>query len=59
VLSRQGHIAVFCPERQVKVWEGKIPGDHHQPPAVARGKLIATSTATGFMAFDIHPFYEN
>jgi len=59
VLSRQGHIAVFCPERQVKVWEGKIPGDHHQPPAVARGKLIAASTASGLMAFDIHPFYEN
>jgi outer membrane protein assembly factor BamB len=58
VLSRQGHIAVFCPERQVKVWEGKIPGDHHQPPAVACGKLVATSTSSGLMAFDIHPYYE-
>lgn len=59
VLSRQGHVAVFCPEREVKVWEGKIPGDHHQPPAVVHGKLVATSTKTGLMAFDIHPYYAN
>ncbi len=58
VLSRQGHLAVFCSKHQVKVWEGKIPGDHHQPPAIASGKLVATSTASGLMVFDIHPFYE-
>jgi outer membrane protein assembly factor BamB/orotate phosphoribosyltransferase len=59
VLSRQGHVAVFCPEQQVKIWEGKIPGQYHQPPAVANGKLVAASTTAGLLAFDIHAYYEN
>lgn len=59
VLSRQGHLAVFCPEREIKIWEGRIPGDYHQPPAVAQGKLVAASSASGLLAFDIHSYYEN
>jgi hypothetical protein len=58
VLSRQGHVAVFYTEQQVKVWEGQIPGEYHQPPAVASGKLVAASTRSGLIAFDIHPFYD-
>lgn len=59
VLSRQGHLAVFCPELEIKIWEGSIPGNYHQPPAVAQGKLVAASTTSGLLAFDIHPSYEN
>jgi hypothetical protein len=59
VLSRQGHVAVFCPQREIKIWEGQIPGDYHQPPAVANGKLVASSTHSGLIAFDIHPFYDS
>jgi outer membrane protein assembly factor BamB len=59
VLSRQGHVAVFCPERRTKVWEGRIPGDYHQPPAVAHGKLVAAGTQSGLLAFDINAYYEN
>jgi outer membrane protein assembly factor BamB/orotate phosphoribosyltransferase len=59
VLSRQGNVAVFCPQQEVKIWEGSIPGGYHQPPAVAKGKLVAASTTSGLMAFDIHPYYDN
>lgn len=59
VLSHQGHLAVFCTERKVKIWEGKIPGHYHQPPAIANGKLVAASTTSGLLAFDIHSYYEN
>jgi outer membrane protein assembly factor BamB len=59
VLSRQGHLAVFCPEREIKIWEGSIPGIYHQPPAVAQGKLVAASNTAGLLAFDIHPDYEH
>lgn len=59
VLSRQGHLAVFCPRRGIKVWEGRLPGAFHQPPALNNGSLVAASNTAGFMAFDIHPFYDN
>lgn len=62
VLSRQGHLAVFDPKRQVKVWEGRIPGAYHQPPAVIADKLelatlVAASSTSGLLAFDIHARY--
>jgi outer membrane protein assembly factor BamB len=62
VLSRQGHLAVLDPAREVKVWEGRIPGTYHQPPAIAAdglGKpmLVAASSSSGLLAFDIHAHY--
>lgn len=57
VLSRQGHLAIFCPQTETKVWEGKIPGQYHQPPAISHGKLVAAGNHSGLIAFDIHPFY--
>jgi outer membrane protein assembly factor BamB/orotate phosphoribosyltransferase len=62
VLSRQGHLAVFDPAREVKVWEGRIPGTYHQPPAVAldasgTAVLVAASSSSGLLAFDIHAHY--
>ncbi|WP_219211625.1 outer membrane protein assembly factor BamB family protein [Variovorax boronicumulans] len=59
VLSTQGHLAVFCPRREVKVWEGRLPGTFHQPPAVHGGSLVAASNTAGLLAYDIHPFYDN
>jgi outer membrane protein assembly factor BamB len=58
VLSRDGHLAVFNPAQEVKVWEGRIPGTYHQPPAVGGGMLLAASSTDGLIAFDIDPFYE-
>lgn len=62
VLSRQGHLAVFDPAHERKVWEGRIPGTYHQPPAVVvegpgRAVLVAASTSSGLLAFDIHAHY--
>jgi outer membrane protein assembly factor BamB/orotate phosphoribosyltransferase len=57
ILSRDGHLAVVDPEREVKPWEGRIPGLYHQPPAVGAGMLIAASTDAGLLAFAIDPFY--
>lgn len=62
VLSRQGHLAVLDPSREVKVWEGRIPGVFHQPPAVIADNpqeavLVAASSSSGLLAFDIHPHY--
>ena len=36
VLSREGHLAVFDPERRIKVWEGKVGIGSRQPPAIGR-----------------------
>ena len=62
VLSRQGHVAVFDPKNEIKVWEGSIPGTYHQPPSVAisntgQATLVAASTTSGLLAFDIHQHY--
>lgn len=62
VLSRQGHLAVLDPVRELKVWEGQIPGTYHQPPAVAvqgpeSAVLVAASSSSGLLAFDIHAHY--
>ena len=59
VLSRDGHLAVFDPQEQVKVWEGAIPGTFHQPPAIGEGMLLAASSNAGLLAYDIDPFYED
>lgn len=57
VLSREGHLAVVRPEAEVKVWEGKLPGQYHQPPAVGGGVLLAASSTAGLMAYAVHPDY--
>jgi outer membrane protein assembly factor BamB/orotate phosphoribosyltransferase len=62
VLSRQGHLAVFDPASELKMWEGRIPGTYHQPPAIgldASGNavLVASSSSSGLLAFDIHAHY--
>jgi outer membrane protein assembly factor BamB/orotate phosphoribosyltransferase len=62
VLSRQGHLAVFDPARELKVWEGRIPGTYHQPPAIGldvsgNAVLVAASSSSGLLAFDIHAHY--
>lgn len=62
VLSRQGHLAVFDPAREIKVWEGRIPGSYHQPPAIAvdasgKAVLVAASSSSGLLTFDIHAHY--
>ncbi|MFM6438099.1 MAG: PQQ-binding-like beta-propeller repeat protein [Microcystis panniformis] len=58
VLSKEGHLAVFCPEQEVKVWEGRIPGNYNQPPAVSNGMLVAASSNKGLMAYKIAKYYE-
>lgn len=56
VLSREGHVAVVRPEHEVKVWEGRIRGTYHQPPAVGDGLMVAAGTS-GLLAFDIATDY--
>ncbi|KAL0630330.1 hypothetical protein Q9L58_010823, partial [Maublancomyces gigas] len=60
VLSKQGEIAVFEPAREIKLWEGQLPGTYNQPPAIGidsngRKLLVAASTTSGLLAFDIDP----
>jgi outer membrane protein assembly factor BamB/orotate phosphoribosyltransferase len=65
VLSKEGHVAVFDPTREIKLWEGSIPGIYHQAPAVyipksresSSGYFVAASSTSGLIAFDVHPFY--
>ncbi len=57
VLSKQGHLAVFDPDMERKVWEGSIGGHYRQPPALAPGVLAAASNNAGLKLFNIHPFY--
>lgn len=61
VLSREGHVAVFDPELEIKVWEGKIGGLFEQPPAVgiAGGLplMAAASNNAGLKVYRIHDFY--
>jgi outer membrane protein assembly factor BamB/orotate phosphoribosyltransferase len=71
VLSKDGHVAVFDPLKEKKLWEGSIPGIYHQPPAMSDqiiqpdmslnmpGCMVAASTTAGLVAYDIHPFYSN
>lgn len=62
VLSRQGHLAVLDPVKELKVWEGQIPGTYHQPPAITvhgpeSAVLVAASSSSGLLAFDIYAHY--
>ncbi|SDG96178.1 PQQ-binding-like beta-propeller repeat protein [Propionivibrio dicarboxylicus] len=61
LLSQGGHLAVFDPVRELKLWEGAIGGRYHQPPAVGTtgyGTLLAAaSNNEGLKVFDIHPYY--
>lgn len=59
--SRDGHIAVLDPQRELKVWEGAVGGRHEQPPAVGqvagRTLLATASNDQGLKVFEIDPFY--
>jgi outer membrane protein assembly factor BamB/orotate phosphoribosyltransferase len=61
VLSRDGHLAVFDPVREVKVWEGKIGIKTRQPPAIGRcgnDVLMAVAGSTdGLQTYRIHSDY--
>ncbi len=61
VLSRGGHLAVFDPERQIKVWEGSIGIGSRQPPAIGRcgnDVLLAIAGNTkGLQTYRIHSDY--
>ena len=57
VASEGGHLAVISHKSEIKVWEGALPGNCHQPPAVHDGTLVVASTA-GLLAYDIHSFYQ-
>jgi outer membrane protein assembly factor BamB/orotate phosphoribosyltransferase len=59
VLSKQGHVAVFSPDSEVKVWEGRIPGTYNQPPAIVNGCFVAASNDQGLLVYDIHRDYEH
>ena len=62
VLSREGHLAVFDPSREVKVWEGSVGGDYRQQPAVGQvggqSVLACAGHTSGLKLFHIHPHYE-
>lgn len=60
-LSRQGHLAVFDPDRRVKVWEGSIGATFEQPPTVgyvgSMPLLAAASNHSGLKVYKINDFY--
>jgi outer membrane protein assembly factor BamB/orotate phosphoribosyltransferase len=58
VLSRGGQLAVFDPQKEIKVWEGMIGGRYRQPPALSGGLLAAASNDEGLKVFRISTFYE-
>jgi|SRR5450830_69696 len=62
VLSIEGHLALFDPKAEVKLWEGKIGGTYKQPPAVgsmSTGNVFAAaSNNEGLKVFRIHSDYE-
>ena len=61
VLSRDGHLAVLDPERQIKVWEGSTGIASRQPPAVGRcgsDMLLAVAgNSDGLHLYRINSFY--
>lgn len=63
VLSRKGHLAVFDPAREIKLWEGQIGGAFRQAPAVGHVNgvplLACASNNAGFKVFRIHPYYDS
>jgi outer membrane protein assembly factor BamB/orotate phosphoribosyltransferase len=62
VLSRDGHLALLDPKRELKVWEGSVGGTHRQPPAVGHAHgvplLVTAGNQSGLKAFRIHPHYD-
>lgn len=62
ILSREGHLAVFEPARERKVWEGQIGGTYHQAPAVGRVGtkmlLACASLQSGLKVFQIDQYYD-
>lgn len=63
VLSRDGHLAVLDPVRELKIWEGSVGGHYRQPPAIGHtrhGDLLAVaSNDQGLKVFRIQPDYAN
>lgn len=61
VLSQDGHLAVFDPQSELKLWEGSVGGDFRQPPALGSvdgiPMLVTASHHSGLKAFKIHPHY--
>lgn len=61
VLSREGHLAVFDAEREIKVWEGSTGLHGRQPPAIGTidGKacLAVAGNAGGLQLYPIDPAY--
>lgn len=66
VLSREGHLAVFDPVQEIKVWEGKVKGQFHQPGSVGvatqadgarQAVFAAASNNNGLRLFAINPEY--
>lgn len=62
VLSRDGHLALFDPAREIKLWEGSVGGRYRQPPAIGRSPvgdvLAVASNNQGLKVFRIHPDYQ-
>ena len=56
-LSQGGHLSVFDPRCELKVWEDAIGGIYRQPPAIAEGHLAAASNDDGLKVFKIDDFY--
>lgn len=61
VLSEQGHLAVFDPAREIKVWEGDTGLPGRQPPAIGyiggRLCLAVAGKRQGLKLFAVHPRY--
>jgi outer membrane protein assembly factor BamB/orotate phosphoribosyltransferase len=61
VLSREGHLAVFDPEHEIKVWEGHTGMMSRQPPAIGQADgmpvLAVAGNAHGLQLYRIHPYY--
>ncbi len=66
VLSRDGHLAVFDPLTENKVWEGSTSGHYRQPPAIGRMQhddgsttsiIALASNNAGLKVFAIDPFF--
>jgi outer membrane protein assembly factor BamB len=63
VLSREGHLAVFDPDREIKVWEGTTGMTCRQPPAAGRiGAdlcLAVASNSQGLKLYKINAQYSS
>lgn len=62
VLSRDGHLALFDPAREIKLWESSVGGRYRQPPAIGRSPLgdvlAVASNNHGLKVFRIHAEYQ-